>query len=56
MKVRHFYTVAILLPLLLVTVSCGCNKSAGGAEEVVELQMPGNPFITGLYLADHFPK
>ena len=35
----------------LMAFSCGCDKTPA-AEEVVELQMPGNPFITELYLAD----
>ena len=35
----------------LMAFSCGCEKTPA-AEEVVELQMPGNPFITELYLAD----
>lgn len=33
--------------------SCGCSKTAKDSKEpVVELQMPKNPFITDMYLAD----
>ena len=40
-----------ILAACVTALSCGCDKTPA-AEEVVELQMPGNPFITELYLAD----
>ncbi len=36
----------------MVTLSCGCNKQSERKEKVVEFEMPSNPFITDMYLAD----
>ena len=51
MKTLRFLTIPAVVAACLMAFSCGCNKTPA-AEEVVELQMPGNPFITELYLAD----
>ena len=51
MKTLRLLTIPAVLAACLMAFSCGCNKSQP-REEVVELQMPGNPFITELYLAD----
>ena len=51
MKTIRLLTIPAAMAACLLALSCGCNKTPA-AEEVVELQMPGNPFITELYLAD----
>lgn len=51
MKTIRFLTIPAALAACLTALSCGCDKTPA-TEEVVELQMPGNPFITELYLAD----
>ncbi len=38
--------------MLLAALSCGNGSMNNGKEEVVEFEMPSNPFITGIYLAD----
>ena len=52
MKTRHLLTIIVGGATLVACLSCGCNKTIGKDEEVVELTMPSNPFITDLYLAD----
>ncbi len=38
--------------MLMTLLSCGCNKENNAKEEVIEFEMPSNPFITDMYLAD----
>ena len=53
MKYRNTLTALSALTALLSCFSCGSGKTESGKEEpIVELEMPGNPFITDLYLAD----
>ena len=52
MTVKKTIPFLTLLFAAFFSFSCACNKTKGADEEVVELQMPGNPFITSLYLAD----
>ena len=52
MKTKHLLTIIVGCATLVACLSCGCNKTLGKDEEVVELTMPSNPFITDLYLAD----
>ena len=52
MKVIRILSIAAVVTTFVTAVSCGCNKTAGPKEEAVELELPGNPFLTDLYLAD----
>ena len=52
MKINHFLILPALLLAVASSLSCGCGKEGGKEEPAVELELPGNPFLTDLYLAD----
>ena len=52
MNAKRIILVFAALSAAILCLSCSCEPKAGGKEEVVELEMPGNPFIKNLYLAD----
>jgi arabinoxylan arabinofuranohydrolase len=51
MNIKKLSIAASLVLASVLIVSCGSHKG-GSKEEVVDLQMPHNPFITTMYLAD----
>ena len=52
MKAKHLLILPALVLAVVTSFSCGCGKEGGKEEPAVELQLPGNPFLTDLYLAD----
>ena len=53
MNIRKLIIATALVACAVSSVSCKCTRQKKDSDEpVIELQMPQNPFITDLYLAD----